>query len=60
MLIKLGEKGVEGPFRDFVTALDRMCAAHQHFRLDNRDDPGFLTERSVAAQRMGIGFDPTF
>ena len=32
-------------------------AVHQHFRLDDRDNAGFLAQRGIARQRMGIGVD---
>ena len=34
-----------------------MIAIHQHFRLDNRDDPGGLAQRRIARKRMGIDVD---
>ncbi len=32
-----------------------MIAVEQHFRLDDRHDAAFLTQRCVARQRVGVG-----
>ena len=34
-----------------------MTTVHQHFRLDDRHQPGFLAQRGIARQRMGIRID---
>ena len=34
-----------------------MVAVHQHLGLDDRDDAGFLAQRGVARQRVGVGVD---
>ena len=51
--MKLGEHGV--PDTD-VTARsgDVVTAVHQHLRLDDRHEPGLLSERCVASQRVCV------
>src|SRR5208283_3305546 len=34
-----------------------MLAVHEHFRLDDGDQTGFLRQGSIASQRMRIGFN---
>ena len=36
-----------------------MRAVHQHFRLDNGNQSGFLAQRGVARQRVRVGLDAT-
>src|SRR6202000_2233218 len=43
--------------RDFLTALDRVRAFHQHFRLHDRNDVRFLGQSGVTGQRLRVGFD---
>ena len=52
---------VKGPLerarRDVVAPLDRVVGVHQHLGLDDRDDPGLLTQCGVARQRVRIRAD---
>src|ERR1700761_3114398 len=57
MLGQLVEYRLQHRARDFLTALDRMTAVHQDFRLDDRHNVVFLTERGVTGQRVRIGLD---
>ena len=36
-----------------------MIAVHEHFRLDNRNQAGFLAQRGIARQRMRVGLNAT-
>src|SRR5262249_60177776 len=42
---------------DLFTALNRMRTVHQHFRLDDRNESLFLTERGIPRQRVRIRVD---
>ena len=54
LVAQLGEHGVEGARRDLEAALERVVAVHQHFGLDDRDEPGFLRQRGVARECVGV------
>ena len=41
--------------RYLIAAFDRVRAIHNDFRLNNRHNFGFLTQRRIARQRMRIG-----
>ena len=41
----------------FFATLDAVGTVHQHFRLDDRHDVGFLTQRCVTSERMRVRFD---
>jgi hypothetical protein len=48
---------LEDPFGDAVAAVDVVqIAVHQHFGLDDRDDPSGLAERRIATERLGVGW----
>ena len=34
-----------------------MLAVHEHFRLDDGNQSGFLAQRGIASQRLRIGLD---
>jgi hypothetical protein len=34
-----------------------MLAVHEHFRLDDGDQPGFLAQHGIARQRLRVGLD---
>ena len=36
-----------------------MLAVHEHFRLDNRDQPRFLAQRGIAGQRLRVSLNAT-
>ena len=36
-----------------------MIAVHEHFRLDDGDESGFLAQRGIAGQGMRVGLDAT-
>ena len=42
---------------DFLAALQRVVAVHQHLGLHDRHDAGLLAQRRVARQRFCIGID---
>src|SRR3546814_21158188 len=42
---------------DLFADIDVVIAVHQHFRLDDRNEAGFLRHRRVARQRVGVGGD---
>ena len=57
MRAELDEDALERRVGDFLAALERVVAVHQHLGLDDRHDAGLLAEGRVARQRMGIGVD---
>ena len=42
MLVERVEEHTERRDRHVVAPVDRVVAVHEHFGLDDRDDPGFL------------------
>ena len=36
-----------------------MLAVHEHFRLDDGDQSGFLAQRGIASQGLRVGLDAT-
>ncbi len=57
LLVERGEDRTQHDLAHIVAALERVAAVHQHFRLDDRHDIGFLAERRIARQRLGVGED---
>ena len=55
--VELVKGPLEGARRDVVAPLDRVVGVHQHLGLDDRDDPGLLTQRRVARQRVRVRAD---
>ena len=57
----LGVKLVEDGAQDFLghlgAPLQGVLAVHEHFRLDDGDQSGFLAQRGVARQRLRVGLD---
>ena len=59
-IVEFAKDRFEGPSADLKAAVDivdRVRPVHLHFRLDNRHDASFLTQRRVSGQRMGVGLD---
>ncbi len=54
-------KLVENRSQDFLgylaATLQGMLAVHEHFRLDDGDESGFLAQRGIASQRIRVGLD---
>jgi len=55
--VELVEDDVQRRLGDFVAALERVVAVHQHFGLDDRHQSRLLAERRVARQCVRVGFD---
>jgi len=54
LVAQLGEDRVQRVRRDLEAPLDRVLAVHEHFRLHDRDEAGFLAERGIAGERVRI------
>ena len=55
MGLEFGKRSLESSVRDLGAALDVVRAVHEHFRLDDRHDSGFLAQGRIARQRVGVG-----
>ena len=59
-VVELAEHRALRPLGDLVAALDGVAgvrAVHQHLRLDDRHDAGFLAQRRIAGERVRVGLD---
>src|SRR5579863_9886000 len=54
---ELREECVLGPFGDFGTELHGVVAIHQHLRLDDGNDPGFLAKSCIESENECVGID---
>src|SRR5208283_2107963 len=59
LCVKLGENRSQDFLCNLVAPLQCMLAFHQHFRLDDRDQSGFLAQRCIASQRVSVGLNAT-
>ena len=55
--VKLVEDRSQHCLRHLAAALQGVLAVHEHFRLDDRDQSGFLAQRGIARQRLRVGLD---
>ena len=53
------ENRVQDLLCNFAAALQAMLAIHEHFRLDDGNQSGFLAQRGIASQRLSVGLDAT-
>jgi hypothetical protein len=57
--VELIEDGVQNFLCDLAASRQGMRAVHEHFRLDDGNQPRFLTQRGVARECVRIGLDAT-
>ena len=57
--IELDENSSQDFLRHLAAPLQSMIAVHEHFRLDDGNQSGFLAQRGVAGQRVRVGLDAT-
>ena len=55
--VKLVEDRPQDVLRHLAATLQGMLAVHEHFRLDDGDQSGFLAQRGIAGQRLRVGLD---
>src|SRR5213595_3586065 len=54
---QLPEHALEHGLAHLLTALDRVCAVHEHLRLNDRHDVALLAQRRIARQSMRVRSD---
>ena len=57
--VKLVENRSQDFLRYLAAPVERMLAVHEHFRLDDGNQSGFLAQRGIASQRLRVGLDAT-
>ena len=50
--VEFAKDGAQYSLRHFAAGFKRVRAFHEHFRLDDGDEPGLLAERRISRQRQ--------